>query len=276
MSRRAWAVIASLFIAVTLGCDGGANSTAFDLAELPDLAPPQLSAGATDGTVTLLSSDISITGAGTSRVGSISISGGAGQIELDGHLVPAAVYQRQSFPNLYLYQTLAVESDRIWVLWLYCSTVDQALSEVYYEATDGTLVASEVATGSCQDTNTTSTVPVKFPAVSLPEPPLLPGFTIDGADISLDGAQPGMVTLGGVSMILLVFNTVDCTKGCGTPGWTELHSLLWEPAAGAVCFAIIHLRSEDTTHVQLAWSLTLPFLTEPAGDTVLPATWTKP
>jgi hypothetical protein len=43
-----------------------------------------------------------------------------------------------------------------------------------------------------------------------------------------------------------------------------------------VCFAIFYLNLDDTTHVQLTYSLTLPTLTEPAGNTLLPATWMTP
>jgi hypothetical protein len=107
-------------------------------------------------------------------------------------------------------------------------------------------------------------------------PQLVPGFTIDGPAVHLDGAAPGTVTLGGGTLTLLVFNTVDCTIKCGTPGWTELHSLLWDPSAVRACFGIVYLRQDDLAHVQVAWSLTLPLLTDPAGNAVLPATWTTP
>ena len=68
-------------------------------------------------------------------------------------------HERQAFAaqNLRLYQTLAVQSDRMWVLWFYCSTTDSSLQGIYYEATDGTAVTFESAFGTCQDASATST-----------------------------------------------------------------------------------------------------------------------
>ena len=163
------------------------------------------------------------------------------------------------------------------MLWFYCSTVNQTLGSVYFESTDGTAVTSEPASGNCMDTDMTSTVAVQFPALDLPQPALVPGFTIDGsARFSSTARSRELVDLGGGPLTVLVFNTVDCTKICGSPGWTELHALLWDQANQRVCFAIIYLRSEDTTHVQLAYSLTLPNLTEPDEKVRLAATWTLP
>jgi hypothetical protein len=242
------------------GCGGGG-------------APHDLTAGATSGTVVMTDSDFSVAGAGSSTIGRFSVTHGAGTIELAGRQVAAASYQRQSFPDLNLYQTLAVEKDRLWVLWFYCSTTNGSLTGIYYEATDGTPVTFEAASGTCQDSNQTSTVDVQFPAFDLVVPPLLPGFTIDGPDVHLDGAAPGTVTLGGARLTVLVFNTVDCS-GCGTPGWTELHALLWDPTAGRVCFGIFYLFSNDHGAVELAWSLTLPELIDPADHLIMPANWT--
>jgi hypothetical protein len=91
----------------------------------------------------------------------------------------------------------------------------------------------------------------------------------------LDGATPGSLQLGSATLEVLPFNTVDC-HNCATPGWMELHSLLWDPVQAQVCFAIFYLIANDTAHVKLAYSLTLPSLTEPAGNLTLAATWTTP
>jgi len=239
-----------------LGCSG-----APDAEPPPDLGPERIVVGATDGTVEL-ASDFSIDG--------------AGQVSLAGRALPAATYLRQTFPNLHLFQTLAVEPDRLWVLWFYCSTKDSTLQGIYYESTDGTAVTFEDATGTCQEGPAAATVPVRFPAIDLALPALVPGFTIEGPEVHLDGAAPGRVTLAGAPLTVLVFNTVDCTSGCGTPGWTELHAILWDRAAGRACFGIFYLTLDDPTHVQLAWSLTLPSLIDPAGNARLNATWSAP
>ncbi len=266
----------ALMVLMLLGCSSGAPAPRPDMAS-PDLGPMRITAGATSGTVTLQDADFSIDGHGSTTLGAFSIAHGSGTIELVGKSVPAAVYRRQAFTanNLRLYQTLAVESARMWVLWFYCSTTDNSLQGIYFENTDGTPVTFEAATGTCQDANVTSMVSVSFPAIDMPPPQLVPGYTIDGARVKLSGAMPGSVDLQ-TTLTVFVFNTVDCKTGCGTPGWTELHSLLWDAQAGRVCFGIFYLGLDDTSHVQLAYSLTLPSLTDPAGDLTLPANWTTP
>jgi hypothetical protein len=211
-------------LGVWAGCGGG---TPQPLTTPPVVWP--LAVGATDGVVRLMDINVSATGAGSSRIASISMAHGSGQIELDGRIVPAAIYATSGLPGEGPYQALAVESGRIWVVWLYCS--GHALGAVYYENTDGVAGTAEVATGTCEDTAANSTVSVKFPVINLPQMVLVPGFTIDGPGIQLRGNQPGAIELeiGGRVRTLLVFNVVDCTQ-CGVPGWTELHSLLWEQA----------------------------------------------
>jgi hypothetical protein len=266
------AVIVALFAA----CDAGMPPVPGP----PDLGEVRLTAAATDGTVQLRNSDFSVDGAGTAVIGAFHLQHGAGTIELEQRTVQTAVYQRQMFDDptfdLTLYQALAVERDRIWILWFYCRVSTHQLDGIYYEATDGTEVTFETAYGTCQDLDTTSTVAVQFPAIDLAPPPLIDGYQIDGGLVKLDGARPGTVTLGGAPLTVYVFNTVDCSRDCGSPGWLELHALLWDDADKRVCFGIFYLRLNDPDHVQLAWSLTLPSLVDPAGDVTLPATWKAP
>src|SRR5438046_803154 len=114
------------------GCDSGAHAGS------PDLGQPHIAVGATDGTVSLANADFSLDGAGSTVIGSVSLSHGSGTVELGGRPVRAAVYQRQEFPlsDLRLYQALAVEPDRLWVLWFYCSSTDSSLTAIFYESTD--------------------------------------------------------------------------------------------------------------------------------------------
>jgi hypothetical protein len=269
--------------ALLVGCGGGAVSPPdlampLDLAQPPpDMAlPARIRVGATDGMVELKSSDFSLAGAGTNLIGAIAIDHGAGTIELMGKKVPAAVYERQGFPGLRLYQTLAVEPDRLWVLWFYCKDTDGTLTGAYYEATDGTMVTYEVGSGVCTDPLATSSVHAVFPAVDLALPPLIDGYTVKGPDVVIDGAQPGMVRFGQTTLAVLVFNTVDCTVGCGTPGWTELHALLWDPVKARVCFGIFYLQEDKPGQTLVTYSLTLPDLSDPVGRTTLAATWSLP
>jgi hypothetical protein len=269
-----------MLLTAIAACDAAAPA---DLGGAPDLlAALRLTAAATDGTVSLANSDFSIEGSGAVNgvVGAFSLAHGAGTIELDKRSVPIAVYHRQMFDDptydLRLYQALAVERDRIWILWFYCTVSSNLLDGIYYEATDGTAVTFEYGSGTCQDLGMTSTVAVQFPAIDLAPPPLLDGYRIDGAAVKLDGAQPGTVTLGGAPLTVYAFNTVDCRTDCGTPGWFELHALLWDEASHRLCFGIFYLRNDDPDHVQLAWSLTLPSLVDPAGRMTSPATWKVP
>jgi hypothetical protein len=261
-----------LFVALCAAC-GGTAETQPPLLPVPPVTYP-LGIAATDGTLTVEGSDFSLQGQGTARIGSISIDHGWGQVELDGRMTAASSYVSVPFSGFQLHQTLAVESDRIWVLFFYCSDVDQSLSSVYYENTDGAAGAFEDSTGTCTDTGTTATLHAQFPAVELPPAALVPGFKVRGPSIQLDGASPGVIVLKGVSMDLLVFATVDCTD-CGNPGWSELHSLIWDQASATLSFTIIYLLEDDFTDVQLAYSLTLPELTDPI-EGFLPASWSRP
>ena len=72
----------------------------------------------------------------------------------------------------------------------------------------------------------------------------------------------------------VVFNTVDCSATCGTPGWYELHTRVWNDATHAATFVIVYLRLDDPTHVLLAYALRLPTLDDPFRNVLLPATWT--
>jgi hypothetical protein len=241
----------------------------------PDLAPVRIGIPATMGTLAT-GTDFSINGTGDgARIGAFAISHGLGTLQLDGKTVPAVVYEKQPFGMVNLFQTLAVESDRLWVLWLYCSISDNSLSDIYFETTDGTSITRTGGSGTCQDMNAMVPVSPAFPALDLALPSLIAGYTISGARVMLDGAMPGSVQIGTSTLTVLAFNTVDC-RSCAMPGWTELHSLLWDPVQAQLCFAIFYLEAADPTHVKLAYSLTLPSLTEPAGNLTLVANWTTP
>src|SRR5439155_4137103 len=91
-----------------------------------------------------------------------------------------------------------------------------------------------------------------------------------GPKVSIPQGKPGTVELG-APMTVLAFNDVDCST-CGTPGWLELHSLLWDPSKQRACFGIFYLR-EPGKPVLLEYALTLPDLSDPAGLTKFDATY---
>jgi hypothetical protein len=250
----------------------GSGSTAQSEPVAPAITYP-LGVAATGGELTVLNSDLSVHGVGRSRIGTIAIDHGAGQVELDGTPVNTAAYVVTHFPGQILHQALAVESNRLWVLFFYCTQAG-ALLDVYYENTDGDLGAFDGASGACGDSGQTSTVQVGFPPFALPPVTAVRGFQIDGPGIALDGSGTGAIALGPHPLNLLPFATVDCRTACGQPGWTELHSLIWDEASAALSFTIVYLLENEPGDVELAYSLGLPQLTD-SLDGRIGATWKR-
>jgi hypothetical protein len=219
---------------------------------------------------------IALSGSGTGTVGQISIVDGAGVVSVHGRSIDAVVYERQPWPEFgyTLYQMLAVDDDAWYVLWAYCD--GQTLEHFYYEGTDGTALDTEPATGTCAGTDQASTVSVNLPAVDMPTPETDLGFTFLGAELELDGVNAGRVHIAGRDMVLLPFESVDCTSVCGAGSWHELHALLWDREAGRACFGIFYMTVGMDDRVALTYSLTLPDLSDPAGYTVFDAMWDVP
>jgi hypothetical protein len=225
---------------------------------------------ATDATLALAFS-ATAEGSGTKVIGNIHLDGDVGTVEIHGKMLPAVVYEKQPFAPYVLYQTLIVDDAALYVSWVYC--LNGKIDTVYYEGTDGTTIAEEPATGTCSDMAVATSVHVTLPAADVTAPALLPGWQLDGPDIHYDGVSPGTVNLG-EELTLLPFGTVDCSQ-CGSGGWFELHSLLWDPTQKRLCFAIIYVFKPGTP-LQMTYSLTLPDLSDPAGTTSLTATFVKP
>lgn len=224
---------------------------------------------ATEGELAL-DFDVTITGEGSAFIGAIDVSLASGTAAIGGETLPVVAYERQPFGEYLLFQLLAVATDRWYLLWAYCQ--GEELAWVYFEGTDGTALDLEPASGSCLDGSGPTLAAVSFPAIDMAIPPLIDGFTIDGPDVELDGASPGLVQLGSPHTVL-AFEDVDCTTECGQPGWRELHSILWDPAGERACFGIFYLFA-DEPDVLLTYALTLPDLSDPAGALALPASWT--
>lgn len=233
-------------------------------------AVDRIVAGATDGWLQLPFT-FAAEGEGTDEVGTVSIDGGTGTVTIGGQPLAAVVYQRQEWPafGYVVFQTLAVAPDRWYALWLYCEGPD--LRSIYFEGTDGTTMTFEDATGTCSDELMPSRPNVFLPAVDMPLPDLVAGYSIAGADVSLEGATPGSVVLGGIPFDLFVFADVDCTTACGEPpGWRELHAILRDRAGGRAGFAIFYL-FQPGDPVLVTYSLMLPDLSDPSGTTSLEA-----
>jgi hypothetical protein len=235
--------------------------------------PAQLVLGPAQGTI----SDpftIAVTGAGAQTIGAASFTNDAGTLTLDGTSVTSFLYMTTPFgAGLTLYQGFAVGPSRWDVFWLYC-TNGTALTSIWDEGVDGPPIFVENATGTCNGGNSTLSVPVNIGASTIASPtPVADGYSVRGADIDLATNGTGTITLGGVAMPVVVFGTVNCETGCGTPGWFELHSVVWDAAHQRAIFVIIYLEDGAPGSVELAYARALPDLTDPIGTMNLPATW---
>ena len=83
----------------------------------------------------------------------------------------------------------------------------------------------------------------------------------------------GALTFGGRTLPLIVFGDVDCSTNCGSPGWYELHSVVWDDAQQRAIFVIVYLILGSMNDVELAYARSLPDLGDPIGAITMPATW---
>ncbi len=245
----------------------------------PDAEPGDASAapirvGETDGVLDV-PFRITAIGAGTDQIGAVDIGFNAGTIQIAGRTLDAVAYVNPPpFPGWDLYQVLAVATDALYVLWLYCNSSTSALEWIYWEGTDSYPLVAEPATGTCNGSVLATSTPVLLPALALPMPDLVQGFTITGAELSFDGT-PGFLTEPTGDVTFLPFELVDCTIDCGVPGWWELHAVLWDSAAERVGFGIVYLLSSPPP-IGISYEIWLPDLYAPEGFRQLDATWTMP
>ncbi len=235
--------------------------------------PSVLAFGAASGTVSV-TFDETTTGSADAPLGAVAIANGVGTVDESAVSASAFLYEQQPFGELTLYQGFAVSATSWDVFWLYCQGT--TLVDVYDEGVDGPRLDSYDATGACSAPGDAATEDVVLPALSLAAPmPVAGGFTVTGADITVGDDGAGSVVIDGASLPLTVFDTVDCSTTCGSPGWYELHSLLWDAAHDAAVFVIVYLETQSTTTVQLEYARSLPDLGDPTdGGLSLPATWT--
>jgi hypothetical protein len=235
--------------------------------------PSTLTFGAASGTVAV-TFDETTTGSADAPLGAVALTNGVGTVDESGASASAFLYEQQPFGDLTLYQGFAVSAASWDVFWLYCQGT--TLIDVYDEGVDGPRLDSYDATGACSAPGDAVTEDVVLPALSLAAPtPVAGGYTVTGSDITVGNDGAGSVVIGGATLPLTVFDTVDCSTTCGSPGWYELHSLLWDDTHHAAVFVIVYLETESTTSVQLEYARSLPDLGDPTdGGLSLPATWT--
>lgn len=231
--------------------------------------------GATSGQLAL-GFGLTASARGGRFVESASIDGSVGRVQIAGAELPAVVYERVPWPEIgaTLYQAIAVDSDRWWILWFYCQ--NGALAAAYYESTTaGGAQLDATLGGTCTESPTASQVQVQLPATRLGLPALVGGYHVDGPDVSLDCNGTGHVNFGGRELSAYVFGTVDCSACASSDGhgWRELHAILWDPQAARACFGIFYLQSPGS--VKLEYALSLPDLGDP-GPVMFDADWQAP
>jgi hypothetical protein len=182
-------------------------------------------------------------------------------VRFDQRTLPALLYWQGSWPLIQqdTFVALAGAPDHLSVFFLYCDP--HGLTQVWFETTSGVPVQVEDASGPCATRATKSAAAVALPATRLQPGPLVPGFTVMGADIEYDGHAEGRLLLDGEPWQLRPFNLLDCSTGCGDPGAYELHSLLWNPGRQRACFGILYLDTPPSGQVSVDLGLCLPDLT---------------
>jgi len=222
---------------------------------------------------------VAIDGMGSERLGLLQIDGVTGSVEVEGQSTFVFVDQRIPWAafGYTLYQLVAVRADQWFVLWAYCESGQ--LTWVYLEAVDGTPLTYEAATGTCGDIDGETVAPIDLPAVDLPFPAAPAGFSVDGPQIQLAEGGGGYAQAGEERWELYPFNQVDCTTDCGTPGWWEIHSLLWGPERREAGFGIVYLFLDPNVptnaQVSLVPSILFPTL-RTSPSTFFEASWTAP
>lgn len=158
---------------------------------------------------------------------------------------------------------------------LYCSS-DGRLTNFAGEMTDRDVAFLEPVEGTCTDQGPMLTMTVDIPAHTLRHLSLSCGFTVDGQGASLRGSEVGTLSLQGDPAQVYPFHSVDCREGCGSFGWYELHSVIWDPAKEIAGFAIFYLYEPGVfdSSVILSDGVLLPNWSLVTGDQVPDSSWT--
>jgi hypothetical protein len=230
--------------------------------------------------------DVTFDGKGTGDLGFIKITHGVGTIVFKGETVPAFFYTSTSAPpgtddaGTFAgdrdFEIVAATPTRLIATWITCHD-DVTLTYVYFESTDGPQTSTErSATGTCTIVETPTDEAISLPALALPYPALVTGFTMTGAQIGYDGSAAGTATVAGAATQVYPFHEIDCSK-CATPGWWELHALFYDPTSASLSFGILYLAQARPDLVELAFLVRFPEVDNPIGEQLdYTATWTTP
>lgn len=209
--------------------------------------------------------------AGEGPITALHFTDSVGTITFDGQTVPAVIYQKIPFAPYTLAAIAATTPDGMLIAYAYCQSggVTALYSETLSQST--TPQDSVAMAGTCTFTDTITNGQIDFTApTSLGYGPLEDFADVDGAKLAVHGGS-GTMAIDGADYVLRVFTGVDC-HGCGGAGWQELHVTLTRDQA--LAFAILYLKADDPTHVQLAYGIRfdVPMLWPP--DANYDAGWT--
>ncbi len=201
-----------------------------------------------------------------------NLDGNVGTVVYHGVTLDALLYREIPFGPYDLAAIVASAPHNLVVLYAYCK--GDGVANWYYESLDEPVTLQLVSSaGHCALPHTPVTAEPSFEPFLGPPPDLraATSATVDGATLQIAGGQ-GSAQIGGTSYDVAAFDFVDCSSGCGSPGWYELHSLLRRDTE--VAFGIIYLIEDDPTHARLNYGVRfdVPALTPP--DTIFAATWT--
>jgi hypothetical protein len=187
---------------------------------------------------------------------------------------PAFIFNRVPTDNAdtFTYGGLGVLDGTWFPFVLYCSS-DGRLTYIYGEMSDRDADVFVGVDGTCSTQGVGFPATVSLPAHTLSRIALTCGFSVsapppDTLDI-MSSMVGNMYLLGDLSSVY-PFHTVDCRSGCGSPGWYELHSIIWNPIQQAAAFGIFYL---DDAGVHVDNGVILPSGQALSTDPFTGATW---
>jgi hypothetical protein len=295
MMKRFFCASLLVSCAVAAGCsssndNGSSAPSGSDAGSNDGSTSSDISIAATSAPFTV-SEDTTFTGNGANDVGAIAITDGVGTIQFKNESANAFFFNATGVPTGTVdggdldggefaadrdFEIIAAQESRLIVAFITCT--GPKLTFIFYESTDGIASGKELpATGSCAILEKSTTENVTFPALDFPPPSVVSGFSITGSQMAFDGTHVGSTTISGTSYALYPFNVVDCTA-CASPGWYELHSLLWDEKNKNACLGILYLEQNTPSTVGLAYMMCLPAVTSSYTTAQLgfSADWTAP
>jgi len=233
-------------------------------------AGERIAIDATDSNVSVI--DVDAHGNGADFIGALRLVEGVGTLEIGCEALPIAVYGSFVASATLQFRAVAVKTDRLYTLQFECE--QDRLRFIWLESTDGAEHAPEELTGDCSKATFLAASDVVFPAVDMPFPPTLAGYTIDGPYISLTRDGKGSFQLDGLPHELFVLADGGCREDCDLGEWRTLDTLAWDRSGRRLTFGFLDLRQQGL--VTFFSQVTLPGLVERIGAWTTPATFTMP